>query len=419
MFCYQAMTDTVIKLDSVSKSYRLGQYAYSTFRESVYKSFRKAFKQKNSDSNGVQELWALKNVSFELRRGEAIGIIGPNGAGKSTILKIMAGVTSPTKGRISINGKIAAMIELSAGFHGELTGRENIYLNGAIMGMTKKEIREKFDSIVEFSELSLFIDTPFKRYSSGMKARLGFAVAIHTEPDILLIDEVLSVGDFAFQNKCIKKMEEYISKGVNIVFVSHNLNAIRKLCYRTIVLHKGNVIANDDTEKSFGIFYDVFSTNMLVQRPAEGKRSNNNEKKAEIINVTLLNEKGEPSQSFKSGDRASLIVNCKFYEKIYRPQFGFFIYRNDRLLVMDTTSAKLGTVVEYCKENDNLSIVINFKMHLLKGTYYIGTHIEDCEHRGFYDYKDHIVTFHVIDSYSTAGVADLVPQCEINKSNCN
>lgn len=399
---------------SVCKSYRLGQYAYSTFRENVYNLFRRLITRNSSESDVDHELWALKDISFKLKRGEAIGIIGPNGAGKSTILKILAGVTSPTKGQISINGRIAAMIELSAGFHGELTGRENIYLNGSVMGMTKKEISAKFDNIVEFSELSPFIDTPFKRYSSGMKARLGFAVAIHTEPDILIIDEVLSVGDFSFQNKCLKKMEEYIGKGVSIIFVSHNMNAIRSLCSRTIVLRKGNIIADDNTEKALEIFYDVFSIDMLFQRPAEGA-SRNKEKKAEIINVTLLNDNGDPSQTFKSGDMASFIVNCKFYEKICNPHFGFFLYRNDRLLVMDTTSSKLGTVVECCESKDDLSIIFNFKMNLLKGTYYIGTHIEDNECRGYYDYKDHVTVFNVIDTYSIAGVADLSPQCKIRR----
>ncbi|HDK41048.1 MAG TPA: ABC transporter ATP-binding protein, partial [Nitrospirae bacterium] len=196
------MSDVTIKLENVSKRYRLGQSGYSSLREDIVNIFRKR-------GSGPGPFWALRDVSFEVKKGEAVGIIGYNGAGKSTILKLLANVTEPSSGSVLTNGKIGALIELSAGFHPELTGRENIYLYGSIIGMKRSYIKQRYSEILEFSGLKKFIDTPIKRYSSGMLARLGFSVSSHLDPDILLVDEVLSVGDYMFQNKCLKKMMEF------------------------------------------------------------------------------------------------------------------------------------------------------------------------------------------------------------------
>jgi len=197
----------------------------------------------------TEEFWALDDVSFEIKKGETIGIIGPNGSGKSTILKLMAGVMVPSRGNVEIAGKIAPLIELGAGFHPELTGRENIYLNGSILGMKQKEIDKKFKSIVDFSELHEFIDTPVKHYSSGMYMRLGFSIAISIEPEILLIDEILAVGDIAFQQRCMEKMNEFKKNGVTIVFVSHSLGAIKDFCQRAIWLEGGKMKEEGKPEK--------------------------------------------------------------------------------------------------------------------------------------------------------------------------
>lgn len=196
-----------------------------------------------------KELWALKNVSFKVRRGETLGIVGPNGAGKSTVLKLIAGVTQPSKGKIIVNGKVSPLIELGAGFHPELTGRENIYLNGSILGLKRTEIDKKFKSIVDFAELWDFIDTPIKFYSSGMYMRLGFSIAISVEPEILLIDEILAVGDASFQKKCLEKMNEFKKNKVTIVFVSHNLGAIKDFCQRAIWLERGKIKEEGEPEK--------------------------------------------------------------------------------------------------------------------------------------------------------------------------
>ncbi len=241
------MSDTAIIVENLGKKYFLGQKntgkRYKTLQEEILSLPGKLFSKK-SDS---QEFWALKNVSFEVKKGEVLGIIGRNGAGKSTLLKILSRITDPTEGRVDIYGRVGSLLEVGTGFHPELTGRENIYLSGAILGLKRWEIRKKFDEIVEFAEISEFIDTPAKRYSSGMYMRLAFAVAAHLEPEILVVDEVLAVGDMEFQKKCLGKMEQVSKGGRTVLFVSHNLTAIQTLCLNTLYLKSGSVITVDKT----------------------------------------------------------------------------------------------------------------------------------------------------------------------------
>jgi lipopolysaccharide transport system ATP-binding protein len=253
------MPDTIIKVKSISKRYRIGaaEKGYKTFREAIMKGFtapirnfarlRNLTKFKNGEEEDA--IWALKDISFEVKKGEVLGIIGKNGSGKSTLLKILSRITEPTSGFIEIYGQISSLLEVGTGFHPELTGRENIFLNGGILGMRKKEIESKFDDIVSFSEIGKFIDTPVKRYSSGMYVRLAFAVAAHLEPEILLVDEVLAVGDAEFQKKCLGKMENLAGSGKTVLFVSHNMGAIKNLCHRTILLSKGTVAEDGATEQ--------------------------------------------------------------------------------------------------------------------------------------------------------------------------
>jgi len=246
------MSDMIITVDNLSKRYLVGhrsaQYArYATLRDVISREAWN-FARKSVDflrgrqivqGDEVEEFWALKDVSFEVKRGEVLGIIGRNGAGKSTLLKVLSRITEPTKGRIRIQGRVASLLEVGTGFHPELTGRENIYLNGAILGMTRAEIARKFDEIVAFAEVEQFLDTPVKHYSSGMYVRLAFAVAAHLEPEILAVDEVLAVGDAAFQKKCLGKMSDVARGGRTVLFVSHNMNAIERLCARVIYLESG------------------------------------------------------------------------------------------------------------------------------------------------------------------------------------
>jgi lipopolysaccharide transport system ATP-binding protein len=245
------MTDIVIVADQISKSYLVGHQkdSYATLRDVASREVR-SFLRKGADfvrgrqivqGDEVEEFWALKDVTFQIGRGDVIGIIGRNGAGKSTLLKILSRITEPSKGRLIIRGRVASLLEVGTGFHPELTGRENIYLNGAILGMSRREIERKFDEIVDFSDIERFLDTPVKRYSSGMYVRLAFAVAAHLEPEILVIDEVLSVGDVEFQKKCLGKMSEVALGGRTVLFVSHNMAAVRKLCKSAMLIDSGTI----------------------------------------------------------------------------------------------------------------------------------------------------------------------------------
>jgi lipopolysaccharide transport system ATP-binding protein len=254
------MSNVAIKVENLSKKYIISHEKANgndNFREAIIGSTKKIitslnpFSRTNTQDDLTQEeFWALNDISFEINQGDKVGIIGRNGAGKSTLLKVLSRITEPTSGKIHINGRIASLLEVGTGFHPELTGRENIFLNGAILGMSRAEIRLKFDEIVAFAEVEKFLDTPVKRYSSGMYVRLAFAVAAHLEPEILVVDEVLAVGDVEFQKKCLGKMSEVSKEGRTILFVSHNMNAIEQLCNKAIMLNKGSLIMqNDDVRK--------------------------------------------------------------------------------------------------------------------------------------------------------------------------
>ena len=242
---------SIIKAEKISKQYRIGapQAAYSTMREALVTTLRSPLKHFTSNGSSSKEfIWALENVSFEVRPGEVVGIIGRNGAGKSTLLKILSRITEPTTGKIELYGRVGSLLEVGTGFHSELSGAENIFLSGSILGMTRKEIAAKFDEIVAFAEVKKFIDTPVKRYSSGMYVRLAFAVAAHLEPEILLLDEVLSVGDISFQKKCLGKMSEVSRDGRTVIFVSHNMSSIIRICSRCILIEGGKIEADGPVE---------------------------------------------------------------------------------------------------------------------------------------------------------------------------
>ena len=304
------MNELAIKIEHVSKEYRLGAIGGGSLRNDLQSWWAK--KRGKEDPNsliGAQEVrigerfLALDDVNLEVRKGEALGIIGHNGAGKSTLLKLLSRVTAPTTGRISINGRISSMLEVGTGFHPELTGRENVYMNGAILGMTKAEIDRKFDQIVDFAELRKFIDTPVKRYSSGMYVKLAFAVAAHLDSEILVMDEVLAVGDMKFQQKCLGKMGNAAnSEGRTVLYVSHNMNTIRQLCTRCVVLDHGHVVFVGDTEEAIGIYLDRGAYMSEVDYDLSEKRMKHLSSfiRAKMTHLTLLNKQlpvyqsGEP-----------------------------------------------------------------------------------------------------------------------------
>ncbi len=239
-----AMTKTVIKVSNLSKKYIIGHTQSDTLMGQLSERFSNVFS--TSSNNTKEEFWALKDVSFEVKEGEILGIIGKNGAGKSTLLKILSRITPPTKGRIEIEGRVASLLEVGTGFHPELSGKENIFLNGSLLGMTRVEIRKKLDEIIAFSGVEKFIDTPVKHYSSGMYVRLAFAVAAHLDPEILIIDEVLAVGDSEFQKKCLGKMNDVAQQGRTVLFVSHNMSAVEALCHTAILIDNGETISKNN-----------------------------------------------------------------------------------------------------------------------------------------------------------------------------
>jgi lipopolysaccharide transport system ATP-binding protein len=271
------MSDIAIRVKNLGKQYRIGahQKGYQTFREKICRAFSSTFQRvcaaEREAKRQAETFWALKDICFEIKRGDVVGIIGRNGAGKSTLLKVLSRITEPTLGFAEIRGRLSSLLEVGTGFHPELSGRENIFLNAAILGMRRAEIGRKFDEIVAFSEVEKFIDTPVKHYSSGMYLRLAFAVAAHLEPDILLVDEVLAVGDTAFQKKCLGKMEDVAKEGRTVLFVSHNMSAVRTLCNAGLVLDNGRVAQSGDVGESIRTYYQaigVFDNN----GPAGGNR---------------------------------------------------------------------------------------------------------------------------------------------------
>ena len=294
-------SEIMVKIENVSKQYRLGMIGGTTLREALQRWWAKIRKKEDptrkigaKNYNKGEKFMALNGVSFEVKKGEAIGLIGHNGAGKSTLLKLITRVTAPTEGKIYLNGRVASMLEVGTGFHGELTGRENVYMNGAILGMTKKEIDAKIEDIIDFSEVREFIDTPVKRYSSGMFVKLAFSVAAHLDAEIMLMDEVLAVGDMAFQNKCINKMKEVANSGRTIIYVSHNMNTIRKLCNRCVVLNKGEIefVGNVETgiNKYFAIRNSSESEIALSKIPRQMPWSLEEKRKATLEYVRFNNK---------------------------------------------------------------------------------------------------------------------------------
>jgi lipopolysaccharide transport system ATP-binding protein len=257
------MNDIAIRVENLSKRYTIGSVRprYHTLRDEIADSVRAFFHRNGRSQPEEGTFWALRNVSFDVRQGEAIGIIGRNGAGKSTLLKILSRITEPTEGRAKIRGRVGSLLEVGTGFHGELSGRENIYLNGAILGMRKAEIDRKFDEIVDFAEVEKFIDMPVKRYSSGMYVRLAFAVAAHLEPEVLIIDEVLAVGDVAFQKKCLGKMGDFTREGRTVLFVSHNMMTVQTLCTRGILIGDGAVIVDGNTTEAVNSYLRTLEQN--------------------------------------------------------------------------------------------------------------------------------------------------------------
>jgi lipopolysaccharide transport system ATP-binding protein len=342
------MSEVAIRVEGLSKRYQLGapQEKYKTFRDSVTSAMSfpvraiRSLAHSNGHSKRPESIWALKDVSFEIKRGEVVGVIGRNGAGKSTLLKILSRITDPTEGLADIYGRVGSLLEVGTGFHPELTGRENTYLNGAILGMSRKEIDDKFDEIVAFAEIEKFLDTPVKHYSSGMYLRLAFAVAAHLNPEILIVDEVLAVGDAIFQKKCLGRMGEVAKEGRTILFVSHNMEAVMNLCPTSFVLDQGELVFNGTSEQAVRSYFDTFSTNRGTKKSHElyrikaGAVAGNQY----VTSIEVLDSLGKPKTMISTWDDITLRLHYHSNETINHGLFvlDVFDYKQQRLLVLDS-----------------------------------------------------------------------------------
>lgn len=360
------MAHTVIKVENLSKSYILKHQnteRYTALRDVISNKAKSLFSPTSNIQHPTsEEFWALKDISFEINQGDRVGIIGRNGAGKSTLLKILSRIVTPTSGRITIDGRVASLLEVGTGFHPELSGRENIFLNGSILGMSKTEIKSKFDEIVAFSEVEKFLDTPVKRYSSGMYVRLAFAVAAHLDPEILIVDEVLAVGDAEFQKKCIGKMKDVAGEGRTVLFVSHNMAAVRNLCSKAILLNKGSIHCQGSVDTVMDEYLNSKSVGTLSGKYNTSSTANTDIK---LLEAQLYDSKNNEQDQFEITEdiRVNLTINCvKKVPNLY----AYIAVKNtqDDLLIESDTIDFLPNILDNMKEGIN-KYSIKISSHVL------------------------------------------------------
>ena len=318
----------VIQFSNVSKRYNLG-LTRTSLPSVVSQWAKQALKRRNSADRKYH--WALKGVSFDLEKGQSLALIGPNGAGKSTILKLLAKITNPTSGNVDVNGQLSALIELGAGFHPDLTGRENIFLNGTILGLTYKEIQDRYDEIVDFSEIEDFIDTPVKRYSSGMTVRLGFAVASCIEPDILLVDEVLAVGDASFRQKCIERIKTLLNNGTSLIFVSHDMGLVRAVCEQAIYIEHGKVQQIGSSGEIIDLYNQVLEKRRIEKINLSDDENDEVEGGVEVTKVSVVDIAGKPIHEIYGDETIEVRVHYTAYRNIGKSNALVLIYRSDGL----------------------------------------------------------------------------------------
>ena len=374
------MNQTAIKVEDISKMYKLYETPMDRLKESLGLSKKRRY----------VEHYALQNVSFEIKKGETVGIIGTNGAGKSTILKIITGVLNPTSGNLEINGRISALLELGAGFNMEYTGIENVYLNGTMRGYSKQEVDERLQTILEFADIGDFVNQPVKTYSSGMFVRLAFAIAINIEPEILIVDEALSVGDVFFQAKCFHKFEEFKKQGKTILFVSHDLSSIQRYCDRVILLNKGNKVTEDSPKIVIDLYKKLlvgaddnkkeFNKETVLEENQEEWKSKFNinpdyidyvENKAEIIDFAILDEDGKFNNVIESGSNFSVKMKVKFWEEVKEPIFAFTIKNVQGVEIVGTNTMYENIHIEKCVVGEVKQIEFKQNVALRPGEYLI------------------------------------------------
>ena len=395
------MNDIALEGIGVSKKFKKGEI-YDSLRDFIPALAGQILRKERANVLGQREFWALDDVSFQVKRGEALGIIGHNGAGKSTLLKILSKIMKPTKGEIKVNGKLSALIEVGAGFHQDLTGRENIFLNGLILGMTRQEVKQKFDEIVQFSGLDDFIDTPVKRYSSGMYARLGFSVAAHINPEILLVDEVLSVGDWGFQRKCAEKMENLVKSGVTIIFISHNLRAVAGLCQKCILLEKGKVVKTGASDEVVKHYLDSHS----VSNKSEIKSKN----KMHISDVKVLRDSIEETR-LQAGDKVVVRVNVHSDIECNDPALHVYLRDNNDYQVFHAYLELLDSGNFTMRQGETKEFNVELSMHLAAGIYHLGVMVVSRQDVSkMYDHRFPAVKLHIEAHDAVRCVANLYPK---------
>lgn len=390
------MQEPRIVFDRVWKKFRRGE-PHDSLRDLIPALLGRPFRSASKDHLEAEEFWALRDVSFEVKGGETLGIIGRNGAGKSTTLKLLTRILKPTLGRSEVHGRVGALIELAAGFHPDLTGRENIYLQGAIMGMKRREIDARFDEIVDFSGIAPFIDTPVKRYSSGMHARLGFSVAAHLTPDVLLIDEVLAVGDVSFQQKCYERLREFRRSGVAIAFVSHNMQAISLLCDRAVFLQP-------DSPPIVGPVSEVVQAYTIAQHTAGDPR---------VESLTCQLSTRDTGCALDGpvapGTWLRLEVHVTPTVDLPRMGFGLTVRRVDGLVVFQSGSTMEGLPTRNVSAGEPLHLLIDFRVNLLRGTYSVEPALYDEDRHWPILYLGKPPAFVVGETNRSDGIAELEP----------
>jgi lipopolysaccharide transport system ATP-binding protein len=385
---------SAIRFAHVSKQFTLHHERSRSFQE----LFLNAIRLRRPSSK--EKYWALRDVSFEIAPGEMVGIVGDNGAGKSTLLKLISHIIEPSSGEISVNGRLSALLELGAGFHPDLTGRENIYLNGSILGFGKDEMRRIFDDILEFSEMERFIDVPVKHYSSGMYMRLGFSIAIHVRPDILLVDEILAVGDQAFQLRCLDRINEMKRRGVTIVLVTHNLDTVRDMCNRAIWLDDGLIQAEGSVDyvlEQYMAQVRAEDREALRQSESEAQQDSSwrwGTREAEILQVQLLDAGGQERRSYQTGEPFVVRMHYRAHQCIEKPQFGLALYHASGFHINGPNTVFSGLDIEAIEGDGWVDYTID-SLPLLEGTYLVSVSLYDHEGHHAYDHHHQAYTFRV------------------------
>jgi lipopolysaccharide transport system ATP-binding protein len=402
------MTDIVVKAEHLGKRYVIGhqsdQQAYGTLRDTLTQGALAAWRRIKDVARGSaiiaggtrEDLWALQDVNFEIARGEAVGIIGRNGAGKSTLLKVLSRITEPSAGRVSIRGRVASLLEVGTGFHPELSGRENIYLNGAVLGMTRAEITRRFDEIVAFAELSRFLDTPVKRYSSGMYVRLAFAVAAHLEPEILLVDEVLAVGDAIFQKKCLAKMDDVTKTGRTVLFVSHNMGAILHLCSRAVLLEAGRVTFSGDVSEAVERYHSGVKEDSSIDLDSFSGHRRGRQEFSRIRNISLFDENGRYQTVFGMGETLVVRLTIDFKRPIRGAVFGVLFRNAMGVLLHDFRSAFDGYFPDIDEGRAVFEVTVP-EIRAYPGYYTVGAWIQQQVGVASDDYVSEALKLHIID----------------------